>query len=131
VELYSAERIRGFMHLCIEEEAVAVGLVGALAAQDSMVIVGGDLPVVGLALADALAGRAATIACLFGDGAVAEGEFHECLNLAALWRLPLLLCCENNGNAMAPPWSASTPRPTSPCAAAHRALPTPTATASR
>ena len=39
-------------------------------------------------------------ACFFGDGAVAEGEFHECLNLAALWRLPVLFCCENNLYAM-------------------------------
>jgi pyruvate dehydrogenase E1 component alpha subunit len=153
VELYSTERIRGFMHLCIGEEAVAVGLVGALDPTDAVVstyrehghalargvpmaavlaemfgrvtgcsrgrggsmhlfdasrrfyggnaIVGGGLPVaVGLALADALAGRAAVTACLFGDGAVAEGEFHECLNLAALWRLPVVFCCENNRYAM-------------------------------
>ena len=39
-------------------------------------------------------------ACFFGDGAVAEGEFHECLNLAALWQLPVLFCCENNLYAM-------------------------------
>jgi len=39
-------------------------------------------------------------ACFFGDGAVAEGEFHECMNLAALWKLPVLLCCENNLYAM-------------------------------
>lgn len=153
VELYSTERIRGFMHLCIGEEAVAVGVLGALDAGDAVVstyrehghalargvpmssvlaemfgrvtgcsrgrggsmhlfdagrrfyggnaIVGGGLPVaVGLALADALAGRPAVTACLFGDGAVAEGEFHECLNLAALWRLPVVFCCENNRYAM-------------------------------
>ena len=39
-------------------------------------------------------------ACYFGDGAVAEGAFHESLNLAALWRLPVLFCCENNLYAM-------------------------------
>ena len=39
-------------------------------------------------------------ACFFGDGAVAEGEFHECMNLAALWSLPVLFCCENNLYAM-------------------------------
>ncbi|MDD7939557.1 pyruvate dehydrogenase (acetyl-transferring) E1 component subunit alpha [Actinomycetospora lutea] len=153
VELYSTERIRGFMHLCIGEEAVAVGVLGALAPEDAVVstyrehghalargvpmtsilaemfgrasgcsrgrggsmhlfdaarrfyggnaIVGGGLPVAtGLALADALAGRSAVTACLFGDGAVAEGEFHECLNLAALWRLPVVFCCENNRYAM-------------------------------
>ena len=39
-------------------------------------------------------------ACFFGEGAVAEGEFHETMNLAALWRLPVLFCCENNLYAM-------------------------------
>jgi TPP-dependent pyruvate/acetoin dehydrogenase alpha subunit len=39
-------------------------------------------------------------ACIFGDGAVAEGEFHESLNLAALWKLPVLFLCENNLYAM-------------------------------
>ena len=39
-------------------------------------------------------------ACFFGDGAVAEGEFHESMNLAALWDLPVLFCCENNLYAM-------------------------------
>jgi pyruvate dehydrogenase E1 component alpha subunit len=62
---------------------------------------GGGLPVaVGLALADAMRHRLIVTACFFGDGAVAEGEFHECLNLAALWRLPVLFCCENNKYAM-------------------------------
>jgi pyruvate dehydrogenase E1 component alpha subunit len=64
-------------------------------------IVGGGLPLaVGLALADRMRGRAQVTACFFGDGAVAEGEFHECLNLAALWQLPVLFCCENNLYAM-------------------------------
>lgn len=64
-------------------------------------IVGGGLPVAaGLALADHLLGRPAVTACFFGEGAVAEGEFHETANLAALWGLPLLLCCENNLYAM-------------------------------
>ena len=39
-------------------------------------------------------------ACFFGEGAVAEGEFHETMNLAALWELPVLFCCENNLYAM-------------------------------
>lgn len=64
-------------------------------------IVAGGLPLaVGLALADKMAGRSNVTACFFGEGAVAEGEFHESLNLAALWQLPLLFCCENNLYAM-------------------------------
>jgi pyruvate dehydrogenase E1 component alpha subunit len=64
-------------------------------------IVAGGLPLaVGLALADRLQPREAITACLFGDGAVAEGEFHESLNLASLWRLPVLFLCENNYYAM-------------------------------
>jgi pyruvate dehydrogenase E1 component subunit alpha len=64
-------------------------------------IVGGGLPLaVGLALADHMQGRRRVTACIFGDGAVAEGEFHESMNLAALWHLPVLFCCENNFYAM-------------------------------
>jgi pyruvate dehydrogenase E1 component alpha subunit len=153
VELYSATKIRGFMHLYIGEEAVAVGAMQALTPEDAIVatyrehghalvrgvspgsimaemygkvegcargrggsmhlfdaatrfyggnaIVGGGLPLaVGLALADKLQGRQRVTACFFGDGAVAEGEFHECMNLAALWHLPVLFLCENNRYAM-------------------------------
>jgi len=152
-ELYSAAKIRGFLHLYIGEEAVAVGAMQALRPEDAIVatyrehghalvrgvsaasimaemygkvegcshgrggsmhlfdaatrfyggnaIVGGGLPVaVGLALADKLAGRSQVTACFFGEGAVAEGEFHESMNLAALWDLPVLFCCENNLYAM-------------------------------
>ena len=64
-------------------------------------IVAGGLPLaVGLALADAMQNRNRVTACYFGDGAVAEGAFHESLNMAALWRLPVLFCCENNMYAM-------------------------------
>jgi pyruvate dehydrogenase E1 component alpha subunit len=64
-------------------------------------IVAGGLPLaIGLALADKLRSRRAVTACFFGDGAYAEGEFHECANLAALWQLPVLFCCENNLYAM-------------------------------
>ena len=64
-------------------------------------IVGGGLPLaVGLALADRMRGDDVVTACFFGDGAVAEGEFHESLNLAALWSLPVLFVCENNLYAM-------------------------------
>ncbi len=152
-ELYAAEKIRGFLHLYIGEEAVAVGAMQALEPDDAIVstyrehghalarglpmrklmaemfgkaegcsrgrggsmhlfdtearfyggnaIVGGGLPLaVGLALADHLRARPRVTACFFGEGAVAEGEFHESMNLAALWRLPVLFCCENNLYAM-------------------------------
>ena len=152
-ELYAAEKIRGFLHLYIGEEAVAVGVMQALAPDDAIVatyrehghalargiparaimaemfgrvegcsrgrggsmhifdtalrfyggnaIVGGGLPLaVGLALADRMRGLSRITACFFGEGAVAEGEFHESMNLAALWRLPVLFCCENNLYAM-------------------------------
>ena len=153
VELYSAAKIRGFLHLYIGEEAVAVGVMQVLTPEDAVVatyrehghalargvpagsimaemfgkvegcsrgrggsmhlfdsstrffggnaIVGGGLPLaVGLALADKLQGNERVTVCFFGEGAVAEGEFHESLNLAALWDLPVLFCCENNLYAM-------------------------------
>ena len=152
-ELYTRGKIRGFLHLYIGEEAVAVGTMQALTSDDAIVatyrehgqalargipagalmaemygkangishgrggsmhffdasrrfygghaIVGGGLPVaVGLALADRLQARARVTACFFGDGAVAEGEFHESMNLASLWKLPVLFLCENNLYAM-------------------------------
>jgi pyruvate dehydrogenase E1 component alpha subunit len=155
-ELYSLAKIRGFLHLYIGEEAVAVGVMQALTPDDAIVatyrehgqalarglpagsvmaemfgkangcsrgrggsmhifdvsrrfyggyaIVGGGLPIaVGLALADKYQGRSRVTACFFGDGAVAEGEFHESLNLAALWQLPVLFLCENNQYAMGTP----------------------------
>ncbi|HYM33095.1 MAG TPA: thiamine pyrophosphate-dependent enzyme, partial [Candidatus Cybelea sp.] len=64
-------------------------------------IVAGGLPLaVGLALADKMRNASVVTACIFGDGAAAEGEFHESLNLAALWKLPVLFVCENNRYAM-------------------------------
>ncbi len=64
-------------------------------------IVGGGLPLaIGLALADKMQGKPQVTCCFFGDGAVAEGEFHESMNLAALWQLPVLFVCENNLYAM-------------------------------
>lgn len=152
-ELYSATKIRGFLHLYVGEEAVAVGVMDALTPADAVVstyrehghaltrgltmtsvmaemfgkatgcshgrggsmhlfdvasrfyggnaIVAGGLPVaVGLALADAMQGKPHVTVCFFGDGAFAEGEFHEAANLAALWRLPVLFVCENNLYAM-------------------------------
>ena len=65
-------------------------------------IVGGHLPLaVGLGLADQMLGHdGAVTVCFFGEGAMAEGEFHEAMNLAALWNVPVLFCCENNRYAM-------------------------------
>jgi pyruvate dehydrogenase E1 component alpha subunit len=162
-ELYSGGKIRGFLHLYIGEEAVAVGAMPCFTSEDAIVgtyrehghalirgtpmgplmaelfgkangcargrggsmhffdaarrfygglaIVAGGLPVaVGLALAQKLpppppplkkgGNKGGVTACFFGDGAVAEGEFHESLNLAALWKLPVLFLCENNLYAM-------------------------------
>ncbi|MCX7961476.1 MAG: pyruvate dehydrogenase (acetyl-transferring) E1 component subunit alpha [Burkholderiales bacterium] len=152
-ELYSAGKIRGFLHLYIGEEAVATGALHALSPEDDVVatyrehghalvrgvpmgaimaemygkregcsrgrggsmhlfdasrrffggnaIVGGGLPMAaGLALAAKLKGEARLAACFFGEGAVAEGAFHETMNLAQLWRLPVAFFCENNLYAM-------------------------------
>jgi TPP-dependent pyruvate/acetoin dehydrogenase alpha subunit len=64
-------------------------------------IVGGGLPVaLGLALAEQMQETDRIVVCFFGEGTVAEGEFHESMNLAELWRLPILFCCENNLYAM-------------------------------
>ena len=64
-------------------------------------IVGGGIPVAGgLALADQTLGLDRVTVCFFGEGAMAEGEFHETMNLAPLWDLPVLFCCENNLYAM-------------------------------
>jgi len=64
-------------------------------------IVGAGLPIAtGLALANRMRDEDIVTACFFGEGAVAEGAFHEAVNLAALWGLPVLFVCENNGYAM-------------------------------
>jgi pyruvate dehydrogenase E1 component alpha subunit len=152
-ELYSAGKIRGFLHLYVGEEAIAAGIIPSLRPEDALVstyrehghalcrgvppgaimaemygkaegcsggrggsmhlfdasrrfyggnaIVGGGLPLaVGLALADRMQGRPQVTACFFGDGAAVEGVFHESMNLAALWKLPVLFVCENNLYAM-------------------------------
>lgn len=67
-------------------------------------IVGAGLPITtGSALALKLRGKGEISVVYFGDGAVAEGLMHECLNIAKLWSLPVLFCCENNG------WSEFSP----------------------
>ncbi|MGH2609522.1 MAG: pyruvate dehydrogenase (acetyl-transferring) E1 component subunit alpha [Tepidiformaceae bacterium] len=67
-------------------------------------IVGGHMPLaVGLGLSNQMKKNDAVTMCIFGDGATGEGEFHESLNLAALWKLPVLWFCENNGYGMGVP----------------------------
>jgi len=64
-------------------------------------IVGAHLPLAaGVAFAIKYRGGDEVILCYFGDGAVAQGEFHEAMNLAALWKLPVVYLCENNRYAM-------------------------------
>ncbi len=152
-ELYSAGLIRGFLHLYIGEEAVAVGALRALLPRDVVfatyrehahalirglppkdlmaemfgkvtgscrgrggsmhifdksrnfaggnAIVAGALPMaVGMAIALKYQESGGISACFFGEGAMAEGEFHEAMNLAAIWNLPVLFVCENNRYAM-------------------------------
>ena len=152
-ELYTQEKIRGFLHLYIGEEAVAAGVMANVREQDNVIatyrehghallkgvsadaimaemfgrvdgcsrgrggsmhlfsrahrffggnaIVAGGIPQgVGLALAARQLGEDRLTFCFFGDGAMAEGAFHESANIAALWQLPVILCCENNRYAM-------------------------------
>lgn len=152
-ELYTQEKIRGFLHLYIGEEAVAVGVMQALTNEDYVLatyrehgqalargvdvgkvmaemygkqegcslgrggsmhlfdksknffggnaIVAGHLPIsLGMALAIKKQKKKNITCCFFGEGAAAEGEFHEVMNLASLWQVPLLMVCENNLYAM-------------------------------
>jgi pyruvate/2-oxoglutarate/acetoin dehydrogenase E1 component/TPP-dependent pyruvate/acetoin dehydrogenase alpha subunit len=70
-------------------------------------IVGGNLPVaVGAALAARLRGQDRVVLCFFGDGAANTGNFHESLNMAAIWDLPVVFVCENNLYGMSAPFSA-------------------------
>jgi TPP-dependent pyruvate/acetoin dehydrogenase alpha subunit len=78
----------GSMHIA----DFALGILGANG------IVGGGIPIAtGSALAAVVAQRDDVTACFFGDGAANEGTFHESLNLAAIWKLPVVYVCENNG----------------------------------
>ncbi|MEU6370450.1 thiamine pyrophosphate-dependent enzyme [Streptomyces sp. NPDC046931] len=80
-------------------------------------IAGGGIPLAArLALAEKMRGGPGVACCFFGDGALAEGEFHETANLATLWGLPLLLACEDNLYAMGTRSTSSAHRPTWPCA---------------
>ena len=151
-EMYTKTNIRGFLHLYIGEEAVAVGVMQALTDDDYVLatyrehghalvrgvdagavmaemygkqegcsrgrggsmhlfegkkiyggnaIVAGHLSMaVGMALASKKQKKNNLACCFFGEGAAAEGEFHEAMNLAALWQVPVLFVCENNFYAM-------------------------------
>jgi pyruvate dehydrogenase E1 component alpha subunit len=67
-------------------------------------VVGGNLTIAaGVALAFQVEGRPGVVACVFGDGACGSGALHETLNIAALWRLPLLLVCDNNQMSVSTP----------------------------
>ncbi|MBI2766424.1 MAG: pyruvate dehydrogenase (acetyl-transferring) E1 component subunit alpha [Chloroflexi bacterium] len=71
-------------------------------------IVGGHMPVaVGLGLAAKMQGQDSVTMCVFGDGGVAEGEFHESLNLSSLWKTPNIWFLENNGYGMGLPLAKS------------------------
>jgi pyruvate dehydrogenase E1 component alpha subunit len=147
--LYMQGKVRGFLHLYIGEEAIAVGAISCLRPQDYIIthyrdhghaiargidpkramaelcgkatgtsggkggsmhlfdasrnfmgghaIVGGHIPIsVGLALSSKYKNEDAITLCFFGDGAVNQGEFHEAMNLASLWKLPVLFFLENN-----------------------------------
>lgn len=75
-------------------------------------IVGGHIGIaVGAALWSRVSHQQSVTACFFGDGAVTEGVFHEAVNMAALWRLPVVFVCENNQYAMSLPWARATNQP--------------------
>jgi pyruvate/2-oxoglutarate/acetoin dehydrogenase E1 component/TPP-dependent pyruvate/acetoin dehydrogenase alpha subunit len=75
-------------------------------------IVGGNIPVaVGAALAQKLQGSDRVVVCFFGDGATNTGNFHESLNMASLWDLPVVFVCENNLYAMSVPWAKASKLP--------------------
>ncbi len=75
-------------------------------------IVGGNLAVaVGAALAQKMKGTDRVVVCFFGEGASNEGAFHESLNMASLWNLPVIFVCENNMYAMSVPWANASKTP--------------------
>jgi pyruvate dehydrogenase E1 component alpha subunit len=152
-QLYGQQKIKGFCHLYIGQEAVIAGAMSVLKKEDSMItayrdhahaiskgitpravmaelmakqtgcskgkggsmhmfskehkffgghgIVGGQIPVgAGAAFAEKYNGTDAVNVCYMGDGAVRQGSFHETLNMAMLWKLPVIFVCENNYYAM-------------------------------
>jgi TPP-dependent pyruvate/acetoin dehydrogenase alpha subunit len=69
-------------------------------------IVSGGLPIVtGVGLSIKMRGTDQVAVCFFGDGATAEGGFHEALNLASLWQIPVIFVCQNNLYGLSQPWA--------------------------
>jgi len=152
-QLYGQQKIRGFCHLYIGQEAVVAGAISVLRRGDAMItayrdhahaiakgvdpkaimaelfgkvtgcskgkggsmhmfskehrffgghgIVGGQIPLgAGIAFAEKYKGTDNVCICYMGDGAVRQGSFNETLNMAMLWKLPVIFVCENNGYAM-------------------------------
>ncbi|TJZ61888.1 pyruvate dehydrogenase (acetyl-transferring) E1 component subunit alpha [Sphingobacterium olei] len=152
-QLYGQQKIRGFCHLYIGQEAVVAGTISATKPEDSLItsyrdhahalakgvsanacmaelygkatgcskgkggsmhffskehkmmgghgIVGGQIPLgAGIAFAEKYLGNDNVNVCYMGDGAVRQGAFNETLNMAMLWKLPVIFVCENNGYAM-------------------------------
>lgn len=152
-QLYGQQKIRGFCHLYIGQEACAAGAASALKEEDKWItayrdhahpmalgtdpklimaelygkvtgiskgkggsmhifdkehnffgghgIVGGQIPLgAGIAFAEKYRKSDALCICYMGDGAVRQGAFHETMNLAMLWKLPVIFVIENNGYAM-------------------------------
>jgi pyruvate dehydrogenase E1 component alpha subunit len=150
---YTQQKIRGFLHLYIGQEAIVAGVISAIRPDDNMIagyrnhvqpigkgmhpkymmaelygkstgcskgmggsmhmfskelrffgghgIVGGQIPMgAGLAFADKFRGEDRVTICYFGDGATRQGAFHETMNLAMLWKLPVIFVIENNKYAM-------------------------------
>ena len=92
----------GSMHIC----DVSHGIFGTNA------IVAAHIPIAGgVALSSMLRNTGQVTVCFFGDGASCEGEFFETLNLSQLWKIPLVLICENNGYAISVPVSKSQATP--------------------
>ncbi|MFZ4260934.1 pyruvate dehydrogenase (acetyl-transferring) E1 component subunit alpha [Sphingobacterium sp. HJSM2_6] len=152
-QLYGQQKIRGFCHLYIGQEAVVAGTMSVIKPEDSLItayrdhahalakgvsadacmaelygkatgcskgkggsmhffskehkfmgghgIVGGQIPLgAGIAFAEKYLGKDHVNVCYMGDGAVRQGAFNETLNMAMLWKLPVIFVCENNGYAM-------------------------------
>jgi len=107
----------GSQHLC----CIQKGFLG------SNGITGGMVPIaVGAALSQKLLGTGRVVLCFFGDGATGQGVFHEAVNLAALWDLPVVFFCENNGYAMSLPVEKAFREPSVARRAAAHGLPTAT-----